>query len=297
MRALQTRFDHHRDPVVLQQVHRHTGACLVDAQAHEMMQELRVDGLRIKCRWQILAARAAEHPGAPRQERVFVLFARRLGGAHLAVHGRERVRFHAEAEKPCHQLLGPRLGLRPGAFEIPEPASLVHLLERETFHRHRRWHFLAAWFAQQGLGWDAQFAVQFADHAHGQGTLAVEHLRHPALRTEVGHHVLAAEALLFHAEGDGRQRIRQAEVVVLLFVVLDQVGEQFEFVCLRTAGGEVGVHQRGKPGDGGGMFVRRLDDLVHGMCPPRPGFRILPCRTLRAYLPIPPAPRHPGSAP
>ena len=77
--------------------------------------------------------------------------------------------------------------------------------------------------------------MQLPDHLDRQTALAVQHVRNPIARADHRIEVLAGEALLFHPEEDGLNRIRRVYGMMLRLVNVDQRRQHIETIAFGRA--------------------------------------------------------------
>lgn len=89
--------------------------------------------------------------------------------------------------------------------------------------------------SQQTLIGNLQPVVQALDHAQAERPLAAQHLGYPPTRTDERLQVTRRQSVLLHAELDGFHRVGGSEVVVLVFVGLNERHQDIAIVRLCTA--------------------------------------------------------------
>ena len=122
-----------------------------------------------------------------------------------------------------------RIGARQKA-RLTDQLRAHPLSGRGVFRRPSR----LIWRRNEKVGWDAESGAQSLHHRHAQLPLAIQHLAHPARRTQNRDQVGACQSMLIHEVTYQLRRARLSARPFGLFVGGDQTGLSLEFARRRT---------------------------------------------------------------
>lgn len=100
------------------------------------------------------------------------------------------------------------------------------------------------------------------DHLYRKRTAAIEDLGRSAFAADHGGSILLPEAVLFHVEFGGLDRIGRQNGPVLVLIGRDQNGQNFAFVVLRRSW--IRIPERFDPREGGVVVGVGADGMGHG---------------------------------
>ena len=238
MGLVEVRLDDHRDAFFLQRLAGQLRPLGESAQSGQPAQEISVQRGAVVSGQVLFIRRQHQHPMLPGLQRVRV----DLGFLAAALAAMSQFPPHARAA-PEQVLQQPRTVLAvafPVVGIFGEIAATVHLLDRIVLGivrairagRRRGGFGFGSGPAEQGVGGDAPFVTQAADHLGGQSALAGHDFGGPARAAHQTGEVFLLVAHLLHAETDGFQRGGWGDGLGFLFILLAQGNQDLQFVLL-----------------------------------------------------------------